>query len=136
MTTRVPWRFVGLERPQAHPSCEPALSPGAPCLFPHTLLYSPQFSPQIYQNLYFNELAPTHQPDFMIHKGADHHGRLTRVVVAHNVSKEQHPSKETANLHTNFSSHSSLMSSTSGSGGLASKYTSPGVQASSALQRP
>lgn len=129
------WRFVGLEGPPAHPACEPALGPGAPCLSPHALLCSPQFSPQVYQNLYFNELAPTHQPDFMIHKVIDQHGRLIRMVT-HNVSKDLHPSKETASLHTNISSPSSLFSSASGSGFMASRFASPGLQSSSALQRP
>ncbi|KAK1337388.1 hypothetical protein QTO34_002014 [Cnephaeus nilssonii] len=94
-----------------------------------------QFSPQVYQNLYFNELAPTHQPDFMIHKVIDQHGRLIRMVT-HNVSKDLHPSKETASLHTNISSPSSLFSSASGSGFMASRFASPGLQSSSALQRP
>ncbi|XP_014311948.2 EF-hand calcium-binding domain-containing protein 8 [Myotis lucifugus] len=93
-----------------------------------------QISPQIYQNLYFNELAPTHQPDFMIPKVIDQQGRLIRTVT-HNVSRDLHPSKETASMHTNISL-SSLFSSVSGSGFLTSRFTPPGLQSSSASQRP
>ncbi|XP_036274689.1 EF-hand calcium-binding domain-containing protein 8 [Pipistrellus kuhlii] len=93
-----------------------------------------QFSPLVYQNLYFNELAPTHQPDFLMQKVTDQQGRLTRMVT-HNIFKDlPPPSKDTASRHTSVSSPASLLSSASGSGVQASRFTFPGPPPSSALQ--
>lgn len=104
---------------------------------PHTaLLYFPQISPQIYQSLYFNELAPTHQPDFMIHKVLDQQGQLIRLVT-HDILKDVHPARETATMPTAVYSPSSVFSSVaSGSVLPASRVTSPGFQSSPSMQRP
>lgn len=104
---------------------------------PHTpLLCSPQISPQIYQSLYFNELAPTHQPDFMIHKVLDQQGQLIRLVT-HDLLKDVHPARETATMPAAGYSPSSVLSSlASGSVLPDSRLTSPGLQFSPSTQRP
>lgn len=130
------------EDPRAHPSCEPALGPGGllPAL---TFLCSvpPQISPQIYQSLQFNELAPAYQPDFKMHKALDQKGWFANLVTR-NIRKDADPDKETmfdtmASMPTFTISPSSLFStSASGSRFLASVSTSPRLQSSLSFQRP
>lgn len=106
-----------------------------PC--PHTpLLCPPQISPQIYQSLYFNELAPTNQHDFMMHKVLDEQGWLI-LLEAHNTSKDLQPGRQTATMPPAIPSPASVFSlSASGSGLQASKLTPPGLRSSLSLQRP
>ncbi|KAM7125611.1 EF-hand calcium-binding domain-containing protein 8 [Molossus nigricans] len=93
-----------------------------------SLMMKHQISPQIYQSLYFNELAPTHQPNFMIHKVLDQQGHLIRLVT-HDILKDVHPVRETAPMPTAVYSPSSVFSSlASGSVLPASRLTSPGFQ--------
>ncbi|XP_024895488.1 EF-hand calcium-binding domain-containing protein 8 [Pteropus alecto] len=100
-----------------------------------------QISPQIYQSLQFNELAPAYQPDFKVHKVLDQKGWLTNLVT-HDSRKDVDPDRETmldtmASMPTSTISPSSLFStSASGSRFLTSVSTSPRLQSSLSFQRP
>ncbi|XP_057560043.1 EF-hand calcium-binding domain-containing protein 8 [Hippopotamus amphibius kiboko] len=84
-----------------------------------------QISPQIYQSLHFNELAPTQQPDLTMHRVLDQQSQLT-LLVTHRIRKDPGRNRETVPEHTTSmptamaSSPSSLSLSASGSGFLAS----------------
>lgn len=97
---------------------------------PHTLLLcSLQISPQIYQSLHFKELAPTQQPDFMMHKVLDQQGRLTL--------RGTMPNYTASTSAATASSPTSSSPSTSGSGFLElSVPASPQLQPFQALPQP
>uniref|UniRef100_A0A8D1I889 WD repeat-containing protein on Y chromosome n=1 Tax=Sus scrofa TaxID=9823 RepID=A0A8D1I889_PIG len=88
-----------------------------------------QISPQIYQSLHFKELAPTQQPDFMMHKVLDQQGRLTL--------RGTMPNYTASTSAATASSPTSSSPSTSGSGFLElSVPTSPQLQPFQALPQP
>ncbi|XP_013840713.2 EF-hand calcium-binding domain-containing protein 8 isoform X4 [Sus scrofa] len=88
-----------------------------------------QISPQIYQSLHFKELAPTQQPDFMMHKVLDQQGRLTL--------RGTMPNYTASTSAATASSPTSSSPSTSGSGFLElSVPASPQLQPFQALPQP
>ncbi|XP_038289426.1 EF-hand calcium-binding domain-containing protein 8 isoform X10 [Canis lupus familiaris] len=91
-----------------------------------------QISPQIYQSLHFNQLSPTHTPDFLVHNILGHHGQHI-YLVTHNSQKDLDP-EETNSSTASVSPSDTLTPKASGSGFLESALsTSPYLQPSLSL---
>ncbi|XP_073094149.1 LOW QUALITY PROTEIN: uncharacterized protein [Manis javanica] len=92
-----------------------------------------QITPQIQQTLHFNELAPTHPPDFMKHKVLEQQGWLLHLET-HTFQKDLDPDREMApstmaSMPTASTTYNSLSPSALASGFLESNLsTSPGLQ--------
>ncbi|XP_066093677.1 EF-hand calcium-binding domain-containing protein 8 [Saccopteryx bilineata] len=95
-----------------------------------------QISPQIYQGLCFNQLAPTQQPDFVMNRVLDQQGHLIHLGTD-NSSKDLPSGREMAGVTpTPTTPFSTLSVLASGSEFLAGGPASSGLQAALPLQRP
>ncbi|XP_041589356.1 EF-hand calcium-binding domain-containing protein 8 isoform X3 [Vulpes lagopus] len=91
-----------------------------------------QISPQIYQSLHFNQLSPTHTPDFLVHNILGHHGQHI-YLVTHKSQKDLNP-EETNSSTASVSPSDTLTPKASGSRFLESALsTSPYLQPSPSL---
>ncbi|KAM8776497.1 EF-hand calcium-binding domain-containing protein 8 [Rhynchonycteris naso] len=95
-----------------------------------------QISPQIYQGLCFNQLAPTQQPDFVMNKVLDQHGHLI-CLETDNSSKDLPSGRKMASVPPATSTPISTLSVlVSGSEFLAGRPASSMLQATLSLQQP